>query len=481
MENLYHEFPEKNFSYNLALTFCGYVFPLLTFPYVSRVLGVTNIGICNFVDSIVNYFILFSSLGVGILGTVQIAKNKDDNQKLNEVFSSLVFLNFSFAVVSCIVLVLAVFFIERLLPYKSFLLFGVVKILFTPFVVEWFFKGTSNFKYITIRSFVVKCVYTASVFVFVRTTNDALIFYILSCATIILNAVINWSYTKKFVCFSWKSIKASTYIGSFVSYGMYMILTSLYTSFNVAYLGVVGGDKQVGLYSTATKLFSVILSVFSALTAVMVPKVCEYIAKEDRQKLLDLSCKTFELVFSFSIPLVIICYMNAPLIIQIIAGNGYEGAVMPFRIIASLLLVIGLEQIIIQQFLMSHKKGHCIVVLSLIGAIVGLSMNFILTPTYGSSGSAIAWTSSEVVLLLVGSFYFWKLFKMRVPVKMFGIYTLISLPYIAICYLLNENTISLKVIPLIVLCGAWFVVSNLMVKNKAVVDMASMIKHKFGE
>ena len=169
---------KKNFGYNLILTFCNYLFPLLTYPYVSRVLGVTNIGICNFVDSIINYFILFSMLGVGSYGVREIARCKENVEKRNEVFSSLFIINTIMTIVSIIVLLLCTFLIPQMTAYKDFIGVGLLKVLFNLFLIEWFFQGIQQFKYITIRSVIVRCIYVFSVFLFVKTQQDTLIYYI---------------------------------------------------------------------------------------------------------------------------------------------------------------------------------------------------------------------------------------------------------------------------------------------------------------
>ena len=189
---------KKNFAYNLALTLCNYIFPLLIYPYVSRVLGVTNIGICNFVDSIIQYFILFSTLGIGSFGVREIARYKDDRKARDRIFSSLFLFNIITTSLALVVLFVSVNVVDALAPYKKFLLIGTMQLVSTLFLTNWFFQGISDFKYITIRTVIVKCIYVLAVFLFIRNENDTIVFYFLTSFVFVLNAIINWIYGNRF-------------------------------------------------------------------------------------------------------------------------------------------------------------------------------------------------------------------------------------------------------------------------------------------
>lgn len=392
---------KKNFGYNLILTFCNYLFPLLTYPYVSRVLGVSNIGVCNFVDSIVNYFILFSMLGVGSYGVREIARCKDNVDKRNEVFSNLFLINIFMAIVSIVLLIICTFSIPQLLNYRFFLGVGVVKIIFNLFLIEWFFQGIQQFKFITIRSVIVRCLYVAFVFMFVKSQDDTIIYYLLTCLTIVINALFNWYYSRKFKSFSLNKIYLGFYIKPIIVFGYYRILTSMYTTFNTTFLGFSNGDIEVGYFSTATKLYGIIMGVFTAFTTVMIPHVSQMLQEGNREKVQELLNITILVLIIISLPIIILCELLAPLIILLIAGPGYEGAIIPFRIVILLLLVIGMEQIIVQQFLMASNSNKSIFQVSTYGAIVGLFLNFLITPRLGAIGSSISWGCSEIVVLIV--------------------------------------------------------------------------------
>lgn len=404
----------KNFVYNLILTLCNYVFPLITYPYVSRVLGVTNIGICNFVDSIIDYYVLFSTLGIGSYGVRAIAKYVDDKHKRDEIFTNLFVLNSITTIVFLFILFTTTYSFEKFAPYKDFLYIGSLKLIFSLFMTNWLFQGMSDFKYITIRSVIVRCIFVVFVFLFVRKSNDAIIYYLLTCLTIVLNAVINWNYGKKYRKLDVRKLKLSYYFFPVLSYGFYNILTAMYTTFNTVFLGFTSGDKEVGYFTTATKLYFIIMSVFTAFTTVMVPRIAKLVKDKNYADLQSISKDTLELVIIFSLPIIIFCELNAEEMIFLLSGKGFEGAVFVFRLVVLLLIIIGFEQIIIQQFLMALSSSSAIIWVSLTGAFFGLLANFILTPVLCSVGSAISWGISELAVLMVGVFLVRKLMKISI-------------------------------------------------------------------
>lgn len=337
---------KKNFFYSSILTTANYIFPILTYPYVSRVLGVNNIGICNFIDSIINYFILFSMMGIATIGIREVAACKDREER-NKIFNGLFFLNTLSTTIMLITLITAIFFIPELYEYKELMFVGAFKLFFNYLLVEWLYKGLEYFKFITIRTLIVKVIYVVSVFVFVRKANDYFVYYLLLSMMVVINAIINILYARKFVTFTFKKLTIRPFVKPFFIFGFYMFLTSMYSSFNVAYLGFVSGEVEVGYFTTATKLFSILLALYTAFTGVLMPRMSNLIREGCWDEFKILLRKSIDILLFFSIPLIIFSIVFAPEIINMISGKGYEGAIVPMRLSMPLILIIGLEQILI--------------------------------------------------------------------------------------------------------------------------------------
>lgn len=396
---------KKNFLYSSILTTANYIFPFLTYPYVSRVLGVHNIGICNFVDSIINYFILFSMMGIGATGIREIAKSKNNPENRNRIFSSLFILNTISTTIALIILIISIYSVPKLYEYKELMYIGALKLVCNYLLIDWLYRGLEEFKYVTIRTIIVKCIYVGAVFIFIHKANDYKTYYLISCLMITFNALFNGTYARKFVRLSFSNITLRPYIYPFIILGIYCILTSMYTSFNVAYLGFASNETEVGYYTTATKLYSILLAIFTAFTGVLLPRMSTLVAENKIEEFKLLLQKSINILFTFSIPTIIFSIIMAPEIIAIIAGKGYEGAIIPMRIVIPLMLIIGYEQILVIQTLMPLKKDKYILCNSICGATIGICMNLALVSTYKSIGSSIVWVVSEITVLTLSQYF----------------------------------------------------------------------------
>ena len=473
---------KRNFFYNSILTLSGYIFPFLTFPYVSRILGVSNIGIYNFVDNVINYYVLFSMMGIAIIGIRLTAKYKNNSEQLNKTFTGLFALNTINTFIALIALGLSIYFIPQLQPYKNMMYIGSAKVLFNLFLIEWFYKGIENFKYITIRSLIIKTIYVVTVFVFVRKENDYVIYYLLTILSVAVNAAFNWYYKNRFVSLS-RSFEIKPYIKPFLILGFYMLLTSMYTTFNIAYLGFVTDVREVGYYATATKLYSIILALFTAFTSVMLPRISSLLAENKIDEVKALTKRSFDILFYFSFPLIIFSSVFAPQIIQIIAGDGYEGAIIPMRIIMPLILIIGIEQILIIQLLMPLNKDKAIFTNSLLGALVGITLNVLLVSHLKSIGSAIVWIVSELTVLLSAAFFARNFIEVKNLLKKLGEYTVLSLPAFLICigiykFVPVQPFILLSISGFFILLY-YFIIHIYFIKDKFVVELVKKIKSRF--
>lgn len=391
---------KKNILYSGFLTTSLYIFQFVTYPYVARVLGVANIGICNYVQSIVQYFSLFAMLGISVLGVREIAKCNGDQEKLNQTFSQLFTLNLWFTLVVTLLYVLAVFFIPQLAPYKKLLFIGASQLLFGSFAVEWLFRGIENFKYITIRTLFVRLSYIISIFLFVRDSRDYYIYFIIYSGMIVSNGIINWNYRRKFVQFSIQSLAAiKKYLKPYLYLGSQLILTSLYTTFNVVYLGLMCGDVQVGYYTTATKIENIILSLYTSVTLVLMPRISALMESDNKDGVTRLIKLSISLLLAFAIPCIIFSECFTDDIVLLVAGVGYEGAVLPMKIVMPAMLVVGLEQILIVQILMPRRADKQVFINSVLGAVCSVLLNILIVSQLQSVGSAFIWLLSEIVVM----------------------------------------------------------------------------------
>lgn len=424
---------KKNFAYKSVLTLSTYLINFMIFPYVSRILGVEHIGLVNFVDNTVNYFLLFATMGISILGVREIAAVKDDIQRRSQVFSNLIGMNIVFTIFTLIIYLTCIAVVSKLNQYEELFYIGTAKIIFTAFLIEWFFTGIENFRYITLRSLAIKCVYVIAIFLFVQSPDDYRCYFILTVSVVVINALVNIMYVRRFIAFRFKDLISFRFYKQNCKLGLYAIMTSMYLTFNVMYLGLVSDNVEVGYYTTAFKLYSVILGLFTAFTNVMLPRMSALLAGGEKAYFQQLVNKSFTIVAMFSIPMILCCLILAPQIIYILSGEGYEGAVLPMRIIMPAVLFVGVAQVLAIQVLIPMKKDKILLIASIIGAIVSITVNLSLVPYLKSIGTAIVLIGSEMMVTIVYIFYVLRYKIVSFPVNIMYKSLLCSLPSSLIC------------------------------------------------
>lgn len=465
---------KKNFIYNAILTMSGYIFPLMVYPYVSRVLGVANIGACNFVDSIVEYFTILSMMGMNTIGIREIAKCKNDQQKLDNVFSQLFSLNTLTTIAAIIILIIATNIVPKFAPYKDLLYIGVGKLFFNYMLINWFFQGLENFKYIAARTIFVKILFVISVFLFVKTETDVKLYYFLVALTWAGNGIINFIYAKKYVSFNFTLKINKAIIGSFFILGVYWFMNSMYTTLNVAFLGFATNDIEVGYYTTANKLLTVIMTMFTALTSVMVPRVSVALKSNDNSEAKALIRKAINALMLFAIPLIFFVFPFSQELIYLMSGKGYEGATTPLQIMTPLFFLVGYDQIIVLQTLLPMGKDKDILRNSILAASVGIISNIFLTLNFGKNGSAIVLILAELSVLLSSQFCVTKYLGLKIPFKLIIKHIIGFSPIIIICYVIkyfiNSYVISLIVSASIICCYI-FLAGRFILKNSILTNL----------
>lgn len=393
---------KKNIAYKGLLTFSNYIIGFVTFPYITRVLGPEKFGEVNFVLNTVDYFLLFATMGIATIGTREIAAHRKSPEDVNATYSSLLGINVFFTLITLLIFFVSILLVPKFHEYKNLLVIGSAKILFTAFAVEWFFTGIENFRYITLRSLTIKVLYVASVFILVNEPRDYTLYFILTIGAVVVNALINFVYSWKFVRINVKELKSFKYLKQNIRLGVYTIMTSMYITFNVMYLGLVSSNEEVGYYSTAVKLYFIAVSLFSAFTAVMMPRMSSLISEKDLDGMQHYLDKSFRLVLLTAFPVIAVAIPFAPVIITILSGEGYANAVVPMQILMPALLLVWMSQVMALQGLIPLLKDNILLIASIIGGTLAIVINLLITRENGAIGSAVTLLVCEVA---VTSFY----------------------------------------------------------------------------
>lgn len=470
---------QKNFVYSSILTVSKYLFPLIVYPYVSRTLGLSNIGIVNFVDNLVNYFVFISMMGITTVGVREIAAVRGNKQELSKTFVSLLSLTAITTLIAIAALWIAMYTVPALLPYQDLLYVGLIKLVFNLFLMEWFFMGVEDFRYITNRSILVKCLYVLCVFMFVKDASDYKIYYGISVAMVTVNALINLVYIRKFVHYSFHAIDMRPFYRAFLIMGVYVLLTNVYTSLNPVWLGFVTNTDEVGYFTTATKLHNIIMAFLLSFTNILFPRVSNLLAEGKNDEFWQKINTAFDAIFLFAFPTICFMLVAGPDLLHFVVGDGFEGAYLPFRIITPLVLVIGIEQILVIQILMATHCDNVVLRNSFIGAVVALVFNLLLTSYMGANGSAVVWIIAECTIMVLSSWAIYRKFKYVPPYKRFFTYLLSYVPLMLLSLLVYwylDNTYAI-VLSLGILTVLYATINELFIlKNKVAHQLLQSIR-----
>lgn len=392
---------KKNFIFNTLLGISRVIFPLITAPYVSRVLEPDGVGLFNFANTLAGYFALFGALGIPYYGIREVAKIRNDIEKQKQFVSEIISISVLATLISTIIFIAAIHFIPQLNEnYTIFVIAGIV-LYITPFRIDWFFSGLEEFGYITIRSLLVKTLGVVLLFVFVHDKNDLVAYVWLGVLTTVLNEV--WNYLKlyklgihfRFTLSGGKHLKPLLVLFSSA------IAISIYTVLDTLMLGFLSNYSEVGYYNCATHISKSILPIVTSLAAVVLPQVA--IMKEEGRwtEINTLMNKSFSIVGFLAFPIMFGVIAIAPTFTPLFFGHQYAGAILPLQVIIVTVVAIGFSNITGIQILLGFGFDKNFLYSVLIGTMTNFIMNMMLIPKYGAVGAAIASVAAEILILIV--------------------------------------------------------------------------------
>ena len=461
---------KHNFAYNVLLNLSRVIFPLITAPYISRVLEPDGIGLFNFANTYAGYFALFAMLGIPTYGIREVAKIHDDKSKLSKLVSELISVSFIATSIVTLVYVASIFLIGQLDENRVLFLVMGFLLYFAPFRIDWFYSGLEQFKYITLRTIIIRIASIVCMFIFVRTKSDLLIYVILNVCGTICGDV--WNYVKLLQ----SGIKPQlTFVGLKKHLSPLIILfasaviTSIYASLDTLMLGFMTDYQQVGYYNNAIHISKTILTVVTSLSAVAIPKMSQYCQAHEYKRINDLANKSFSVVSFFAIPAAVGLACIAPTFVPLFFGPEFGGSIIPLMILSLLIIVIGLNNLTAVQILAGMGLDKLLLKSVVVGAISNFSLNLILIPNWEVNGASAASVFAEILVLGVSAWFVYRYTAIRlnrnIPDLLKSLYgSLLFLPtMLLLSRYINGWTL---VAVFILICSSVYVISQKILKSQ---------------
>lgn len=391
---------KKNLAYNVAYQILVIILPLITAPYVSRVLGADGLGTYSYIFSIVTYFGLFGMLGIANHGNRSVALVRDNRQKVSEAFSNTYIIQLCTTVIALLLYFLFIYC--WFLGDKTIAYIESIIVLSYVLDITWFFFGLEQFAVTVTRNAIIKIATVVAIFIFVRSREDLWIYALIMSCGMLFSQIYLWLRIRKYADFckpSWSQVKSN--IKPVLMLFIPAIAYSIYKLLDKVMLGAMSSMSQVGLFDNAEKIINIPSSLITAFGTVMMPRITVLLGTGDEHRisyLNKISVRYFTLlVVGAAFGLAGICNVLAP----VYFGSEFVGSAPIIAGLGFSLIFVTWANVIRTQYLIPNKLDKPYVISSVIGALANLAVNIILIPKFAGIGAMIGTIIAEFTVFFV--------------------------------------------------------------------------------
>lgn len=392
----------KNYIYNASYQVLALITPLITTPYLSRVLEADGIGVYSFTTSIVSYFTMFGVLGTLSYGNREIAYLQEDRKTRSKVFWEVEFLSVITAVIALVAYLFFILFFAK--EYHVIYVIQMISFLTIALDITWLLQAMEEFGKIVGRNLFFKILSIVYVFAFVRTKED-LILHV--AGNVIISFLIQasvWAYVPQYVdAPDWKNLKPFRHLKGVIALFIPTIAISIYTVLDKTMIGIFSTPYENGYYEQALNLSRTVLSLITALGAVMLPRLGYHYNREEKEEVNNLMYQSYRFVWFLGIPLCFGLMGVAGNIVPWFYGDGFLKLTVLLPVLSMLIPIVGLSNITGTQYLIVTKREKLLTLSVALGAGVNFLCNIVLIPKFSAIGAA---TASIIAELLITSIQF---------------------------------------------------------------------------
>lgn len=422
-----------NFVLNATNTVVGLLFPLITFPYVSRIIEPDGIGLVQYFQSIVNYLSLLCTLGIPIYAVREIARYQHDTVTRNKLAVEILLLHLLLSAAGYIMAGILIFCVDSISSHLKIFLILSISIFLNVIGATWFFQAIEDFTYITVRSLLVRIFSAILLFTFVKTKEDIIPYAVIIVIADAGNNIFNAIRLRKFLkgrTFSLRELRLRQHIAPALKVFVLNLITSIYINLDSVMLGSISSDAAVGYYAAATRITRASLGIVTALGITLLPRLSDFIAQGNMAEFRATERKALDFILMLTMPMTVGLILVAPQLIPVFSGTAFAPAIPTLQIIAPTLLLIGISTVVGMQILYSQGKEHLVIISTAAGAIVNIILNLWLIPVLAQDGAAYATVVAEftvtAVMIVIGRKYIAYRFIRNRNVLMTVLFTAIS-------------------------------------------------------
>ena len=393
-----------NYIYNVSYQVLSLITPLITTPYVSRVLGADGIGDYSFTASVVTYFSMVAVLGTLTYGNREISYLQDDRKARSKLFWEIELLSFLSTGICTAAYLIFLLFCDR----SRFSLYAIqtISIVCVAFDIAWLLQGMEEFGKVMFRNMLFKVINIVFIFTAVRDKDD-LFLYVAGMVLLALASNLSiWFYLPQYVDRPvWKELHPMRHLKPTLALFIPSVAMSIYTVFDKTMIGLFSNNFENGYYEQALKISKTALTLVTALGAVMIPRMGYYFNQKNMDKVKELTYQSYNFVWFLGVPLSFGLIGISQNLVPWFYGKGYDKINVLLPILGLLIIIIGLSNVTGIQYFVTTKREHLLTATVIIGAVVNFICNLILIPKLYSIGASIASVAAEAVITLTQLYF----------------------------------------------------------------------------
>jgi len=432
---------KKNIVYNIVLHLSNILFPIITTPYIARVLGVEIIGVVNFTWAYAGYFALFAMLGIPMYGSREIAAHRDNYEKRSKIFSELFSIMIASSAAVSIIYMITLFTVPQLYEQREFLIPIGIPLILSFLSTEWFFTGRERFGMITIRSVITKAGGIAALFLFVKSREDTLIYiWILIITSLATSGWNIWYLLKYEVKLTFRGLNFRPHIKPVMTLFISSIAISIYSMLDTLMLGFLSNYREVGFYTSASKICRIFIPISVSAGVVLLPSLSHLFKTGERTRVNETLSRGFAFVSFVSVPVTAGLMLISSGFVPLFFGDEFAGAIPSMQILSILVLLIGVNHTYSTQTLVASGHNREFMISAIAGMLINFALNMAFIPSFGSLGASYASIIAELAVLIIVIYYSHKAVKIKVDISPLIKATISSIPFIIALLVLPVST-----------------------------------------
>lgn len=395
----------KNAVYNGVRTICNMLFPLITYPYATRVLMAENLGKVDFGASIISYFVLIAGLGISTYATREGAGYREDKDSLNGFASQVFTINIMSTIISYLLLLGLILIWPKLQGYLLLIAIQSFSIIGATIGVEWVYSIQEDYGYITARSIIVQVISTILLFLLVKRPEDYIIYAAITVFANVGANLFNFILARKYVRIklTWGFDYMRHLIPMFILFGNAVAVT-IYVNIDVTLLSTFKTDYDVGIYSVAVKVYTIVKSLLNSVTMVALPRLSLYRTTGQHREYQNLQDAISHALVVGVLPVMTMFFLMADYVVLIVGGEGFIASASPLRILCFAAIPAVFACYVTSAILLPNKGERLNLRATVAGAIVNFTSNLAIIPLFGIEGAAFTTFLAELVVLLYSSY-----------------------------------------------------------------------------